>query len=61
MIPYCESDRAWEQSAQIDCGISFSADIQDLSGHFPGQPTLAGQWIGGSSNAQIHTSPSSYY
>lgn len=35
---YCENDRALEQAAQGDCGLSFAEDVQNLPGHFPVQP-----------------------
>jgi len=38
-LVYCEDDRALEQPAQRGCGVSFSGNTQDLSGHFPAQPT----------------------
>ena len=37
---YCGSDRGLEQGAQRGCGVSFSRDIQNLSGHFPVGPTV---------------------
>ena len=39
---YFEGYRALEKSAQGGCGNSFSEDIQNLSGHFPVQPTVGG-------------------
>ena len=37
---YSVGDRALEQSAQRDCGISFSGDNQNPSRCFPAQPTV---------------------
>jgi len=44
---YSEGDKALEQTAQRDCGVSFSGDIKDLPGQGPvrpalGEPALAG-------------------
>jgi len=46
-----EGDGALEQAAQGGCGVSFSADIQDLPGQGPvqpavGDPASAGGWTG---------------
>lgn len=37
---HCQSDEAPEQPEQIGCGVSFSADIQDLSVHLPVCPAV---------------------
>jgi len=46
-----EGDGALAQAAQGGCGVSFSADIQDLPGRglvqpAVGNPALAGGWTG---------------
>lgn len=48
---YFEDDRALEHSAVRKCGVSFSGDIQNLSGCDPlqpalGEPALPGGWTG---------------
>ena len=36
---HCKSE-ALEQTAQRGCGVSFTGDIEDLSGYLPVQPTV---------------------
>ena len=39
---YCERDWALTESSQRGCGVFILGDIQNLSGHGPGQPALGG-------------------
>lgn len=44
---YCQGDRAREQVAQRGGGVSICGDFQNLMGHSPEQPALAGPaWAG---------------
>jgi len=42
-----EGDGALEQAAQGGCGVSFSGDIQDLSGQGPVQPAVGDPALAG--------------
>lgn len=37
---YCEDDGAWKQVAQGVCGVFIHGDIQKITGHSPGYPSL---------------------
>lgn len=39
---YCEGGQTLERIAQGDCGVSVCGDIQNQTGHSPGQPAYAG-------------------
>jgi len=39
---YCEGGQTPEHVAQRGCGVSVCIDIQNLTGHGPGQAALAG-------------------
>lgn len=38
---YCVSGQKQEQIAQNGCGTCILGDVQSLTGHSPGQPTVA--------------------
>jgi len=56
LLPF-EGDRALEQVAQRDCGVSFSGDIQDPPGQGPVQPALGDPALAGGLDWMTHRGP----